>query len=115
VTAHRPPREGRPNDDENVWHEPNLDSGGLTMADIDAQQVGEILQSLRDIKEDVGEIKKQTTKTNGRVTVLETLNSNRAAQDLLRQSYLRFATWVMGVIVAVFSGAIGALIFGGGH
>jgi capsule polysaccharide export protein KpsE/RkpR len=85
------------------------------MADLDAQLVGEIRQSLRDIKQDVSEIKEQTTKTNGRVTALETVNSNRAAQDALRQKYLRIAMWVMGVIVAVFSGAIGALILGGGH
>lgn len=85
------------------------------MAELDPQLVGEIRQSLRDIKQDVSEIKEQTTKTNGRVNALETVNSNRAAQEALRQRYLRIAMWVMGVVVAVFGGAMGTLLLGGGH
>jgi len=74
--------------------------------------LGSIVQSLEDLKEDVGEIKVQTTATNGRVTALEIVNEVRTAKEAQRQRYLRWLIWVLGVVVTVFSGTLGALILG---
>lgn len=81
------------------------------MTDV-GQQLGAIVQRLDDLKEDVSEIKKQTTKTNGRVTTLETVNAIRAEREAQRQRFLRWVIWGLGLIVAVFSGTLGALILG---
>ncbi|HZV74579.1 MAG TPA: hypothetical protein VFF79_12750 [Conexibacter sp.] len=76
------------------------------------RQLGEIVQSLRDLKGDVAEIKRQTTVTNGRVTALEMANAIRVGVDAQRQRYARWVIWALGVIVTAFSGTLGVLILG---
>jgi hypothetical protein len=46
-----------------------------------AEFQGEIRQFMKDIKDDVAEIKKQTTETNGRVNALETDAAVQADRD----------------------------------
>lgn len=81
-----------------------------------ARELGAIRQSLDDMKEDVTEIKKQTTRTNGRVTALETVNqyaAGAAAQKRNIRSGLGSAALIVGT---VFGGAVAALFthfFGG--
>lgn len=87
------------------------------------RELGAIKQMLADMGGDVAEIKEQTTRTNGRVTALETHNEVEDARrralaeaehrrTAARERMQRLLMWALGTLVAIFGGAFGAMILG---
>lgn len=74
-----------------------------------ARELGTIRQSLADLKEDVGEIKTQTQRTNGRVTQLELDKANRVGAAGQRASTRVILTLLAGFLVTLLASA-GAVV-----
>lgn len=75
-----------------------------------AEFQGEIRAFMKDIKEDVGEIKKQTTKTNGRVTALETAAAVQAGIDAKKGSAGKLIVGVAGLLSAALGSSMAVLL-----
>lgn len=93
------------------------------MMDDIGREFGAIKQMLSDMGGDIAEIKVQTTRTNGRVTALETKNeveeaerralaAAEARRTAARERMQRLLMWALGTLVAIFGGAFGAMILG---
>lgn len=75
-----------------------------------ARELGAILSSLKDMREDISEIKRQTTLTNGRVTALETGAATAAAIAKQRREIGRLAMAVAMLLATIFGGAIATIL-----
>jgi hypothetical protein len=75
-----------------------------------AEFQGEMRQFMEDIKEDVGEIKVQTTKTNGRVTALETAAAVQAGIDGRRASGRTIILAIAGLCATVLASCSAVLL-----
>lgn len=68
-----------------------------------AEFQGEIRAFMKDIKEDVAEIKEQTTRTNGRVTALETESAVQADRDIRKVSGRAIILAIAGLCTTVLA------------
>lgn len=70
---------------------------------------GTVTAWMKEIRDDIKEIKSQTTRTNGRVNALETSASVKAGQEAQRDRTNRIIFTLVGLL-ATFFGGIGAVL-----